>query len=135
MVFIWTASGLNTICGNAMINWNDCTPLTREEFAAFIEAAIPFLKGMENKNNWDFFVNNTSIKWFCERFFMEALKLNGYKDYYKHNQKAKDVLAVYDLLAEEDWSEENKTRRANKESKIWDIVLNKVNKIADEVTI
>lgn len=33
-----------------MINWDDCSPLTREEFDAFISMAIPFLKSMEYKN-------------------------------------------------------------------------------------
>lgn len=40
-----------------MIDWNECTPLTRSEFDDFIGAAIPFLKDMEMKNGWDFFVN------------------------------------------------------------------------------
>ena len=62
-----------------MIDWNDCTPLTREEFDVFIGAAIPFLKSMEMKNGWDFFVNDLSVRWFCERFLIEAFKSQAHE--------------------------------------------------------
>lgn len=74
-----------------MIDWDDCTPLTREEFDSFIGMAIPFLKSMEDKNGWDFFVNDMSIRRFCNRFFIEAFKFNDYEDYQRYNTKVKDI--------------------------------------------
>lgn len=114
-----------------MVDWNDCTPLTREEFDGFISAAIPFLKDMEMKNGWDFFVNDMSICWFCDRFIIEAFEFNNYEDYQEHNTKVKDMYAIRDVLIEADWTEENETLRKNKGSEIWKLVLNKVNSIAD----
>ena len=116
-----------------MIDWNDCTPLTREEFDTFIGAAIPFLKRMEDKNGWDFFVNNDSIGWFCRRFMIEAFYLNDYKDYQKYNTKVKDMLAIYNILAMADWTGEDEILRNDKGTEIWKLVLNKVNTIADTV--
>jgi hypothetical protein len=116
-----------------MIDWNDCTPLTREEFDVFISAAIPFLKRMEDKNGWDFFVNDMSIGHFCERFIIEAFYLNDYENYQKYNAKVKDMLAMYHILIKADWSEENATLRKDKGSEIWRLILNKVNAIADTV--
>lgn len=116
-----------------MIDWNDCTPLTREEFDSFIGAAIPFLKSMEYKNGWDFFVNGFSVGWFCERLLIEAIDLNDYEDYQEHNTKVKDMLAIYLILVSADWTPENETLRNNKGSEIWRLVLDKVNAIADDV--
>ena len=116
-----------------MIDWNDCTPLTREEFDDLIGAAIPFLKDMEMKNGWDFFVNDMSIGQFCERFLIEAINLNDYEDYQKHYPKVKDMLELYWILVKADWTEENETLRKDKGSEIWRLVLNKVNAIADTV--
>lgn len=116
-----------------MIDWNDCTPLTREEFDGFIEAAIPFLKSMEMKNGWDFFVNDLSVRWFCERFLIEAFNLNDYESYQRHYTKVQDMRTIYDLLVKADWSPEDNTLRKNKGSDIWKLVLNKVNDIADIV--
>ena len=116
-----------------MIDWNDCTPLTRSEFDSFISAAIPFLKGMEDKNGWDFFVNDDSIGWFCKRFLIEAFNLNDYTDYQKYNQKVQDMNAIYHILISADWTPENETLRKDKGSEIWRLVLNKVNAIADIV--
>lgn len=116
-----------------MIDWNDYTPLTRGEFDGFIGAAIPFLKSMEDKNGWDFFVNDMSVGHFCERFFLEAIYLNDYEEYQKHNTKVKDMLAMYWILIKADWTKENETLRKNKGSEIWKLVLNKVNSIADTV--
>lgn len=118
-----------------MINWNDCTPLTRQEFDAFINAAIPFLKDMELKNSWDFFVNDIGVEYFCKDLIIEAFSLNDYEDYQKYNPKVKDMLVIYDLLIEADWTVENKTLRDNKNSDIWKLVLNKVNTIADMVFV
>lgn len=116
-----------------MIDWNDCSPLTRKEFDAFINMAIPFLKDMEDKNRWDFFVNDMSIGHFCERFILNAFAHNDYEDYQEHNTKVKDMLAFYHILIESDWTPENETLRKNKGSEIWKLVLNKVNTIADSV--
>lgn len=116
-----------------MIDWNDCTPLTREEFDGFINAAIPFLKRMEDKNGWDFFVNDDSIGWFCERFLIEAFKFNSYEVYQRHYQKVKDMNAICRILIEADWTEEDETLRKDKDSEIWRLVLNKVNSVADAV--
>ncbi len=116
-----------------MIDWNDCTPLTRSEFDTFIGAAIPFLKNMEDKNGWDFFVNDMSIGRFCERFLIEAFGINYYEDYQKHNTKVQDIRIIYSILVEADWTQENETLRQNKGSEIWRLVLNKVNMVADSV--
>ena len=116
-----------------MINWNDWTPLTREEFDSFIEKAIPFLKDMEMKNGWDFFVNDMSIGWFCERFLLEAFEYNEYEEHQKHNQKVKDMLSIYNLLVDGDWTKENETLRANKGTEIWKLILDRVNAVADSV--
>ena len=116
-----------------MIDWNDCTPLTREEFDSFIGAAIPFLKDMEMKNGWDFFVNEMSIGMFCDRFLIEAFELNDYEDYQEHNRKVKDMYTIRDILYDSDWTNENETLRNNKGSEIWKIVLDKVNAVADSV--
>lgn len=119
--------------GKRMIDWNDCTPLTREEFDSFINAAIPFLKRMEDKNGWDFFINDMSIGRFCERFIIEAIRLNDYESYQIHNTKVKDMLAMYRILVEADWTPENEILRNDKGSDIWRLVLDKVCTIADEV--
>lgn len=116
-----------------MIDWNDCTPLTRSEFDSFIGAAIPFLKSMEDKNGWDFFVNDDSVRWFCERFLIEAFKLNEYEDYQRFYPKVQDMRTIYDVLVEGDWSQEDATLRKNKGSEIWKLVLDKVNSVADTV--
>lgn len=116
-----------------MIDWNDCTPLTREEFNDFISPAIPFLKSMEDKNGWDFFVNDDSIRWFCRRFLIEAFNLNDYKDHQRYNQKVKDINAMDRILIEADWTPENETLRKDKGSEIRKLVLNKINAIADSV--
>lgn len=116
-----------------MIDWNDCTPLTRKEFDTFINTAIPFLKDMEDKNGWDFFINDMSIGHFCERFILEAFEHNDYEDYQKYNTKVKDMLTIYHILIEADWTAENETLRNNKGSEIWKLVLNKVNTIADSI--
>lgn len=116
-----------------MIDWNDCTPLTREEFDGFITAAIPFLKRMEDKNGWDFFVNDDSIGWFCQRFLIEAFKLNDYEVYQQYYPKVKDMNAICGILINADWTAENETLRKDKGSEIWRLVLNKVNSVADVV--
>ena len=116
-----------------VIDWNDCTPLTRFEFDAFIGAAIPFLMRMEDKNGWDFFVNDMSIGHFCGRFLIEAFKLNDYEHYQKYNTKVKDMKTICNLLVEADWTAEDETLRNNKGSEIWKLVLNKINAIADTV--
>lgn len=116
-----------------MIDWDDCTPLTRDEFGTFIGAAVPFLKRMEDKNGWDFFVNDDSIGWFCHRFLIEAFKLNEYKDYQRYNIKVRDTNALCCILIGADWTKENETLRKDKGSEIWKLVLNKVNDIADAV--
>lgn len=116
-----------------MIDWNDCTPLTRFEFDTFIGSAIPFLMRMEDKNGWDFFVNDMSIRRFCERFLIEALNRNDYEDYQKHNTKVKAINAICRILVEADWTAEDETLRKDKGSEIWKLVLNKVNAIADTV--
>ena len=116
-----------------MIDWNDCTPLTRQEFDSFINAATPFLENMEIKNGWDFFVNDMSIGWFCERFLMEAFELNDYEDYQRYNTKVKEMRTIYDILVEADWTEENDALRNDHSCKIWKLILNKVNSIANEI--
>ena len=116
-----------------VIDWDDCTPLTREEFDSFISTAIPFIKDMEIKNSWDFFVNDMSIGCFCEGFIIHAFALNDYEDYQKHNTKVKDMLTMQHILVKADWTEEDETLRKNKYSEIWKLVLNKVNAIADSV--
>ena len=116
-----------------MIDWNDCTPLTRDEFSLFISTAVPFLKDMEMKNGWDFFVNDMSVGWFCERFLIEAFYKNDYEDYQRFYPKVQDMRAIYDLLVKADWSQENATLRKHKESEIWKLILDKVNSIADTV--
>lgn len=116
-----------------MIDWSDCTPLTRCEFNEFISAAIPFLKDMEDKNGWDFFVNDMSIGWFCERFLIKAFELNDYADYQRYNTKVQDMRTIYHIVVKADWTPENETLRKYKGSEIWKLVLNKVNTIADAV--
>jgi len=116
-----------------MIDWNDCSPLTRKEFDDFISAAIPFLKNMEMKNGWDFFVNDMSFSWFCKRFLIEAFELNDYEAYQEYNTKVQDMLAIGYILIEADWTEEDETLRNDKGSEIWKLVLNKVNAIADSM--
>jgi len=116
-----------------MINWNDYNPLTREEFDGFIKAAIPYLKDMENKNSWDFFINDMSIKLFCDMLFLEAIDLNDFEDYQEHNPKVKDMYVIYNLCLEADWTTENETFRKNRKPEIWKLVLDKVNQIADSV--
>ena len=116
-----------------MIEWNDRTRLTRSEFDSFINAAVPFLKDMEEDNGWDFFVNDTSVAWFCERFILKAFELNDYEDYQRFYPKVKDMNTIYDLLVNADWSHEDATLRKNKETKIWQLVLNRVNSVADTV--
>lgn len=116
-----------------VIDWNDCTPLTRFEFDAFIGSAIPFLMRMEDKNGWDFFVNDRSIRWFCLRFMDEALELNGYEDYQWYYPKLNDIDTIYRILSEADWTAEDETLRKDKGSEIWKLVLNKINAIADTV--
>ena len=116
-----------------MIDWDDCTPLTREEFDSFISMAIPFLKSMEDKNGWDFFVNDMSIRWFCDRFSFEAFEFNDYEYYQKHNTKVKDMYAILDVLMEADWTPEDEALRKNRGLEIWKLVLDKVNTIVDSV--
>lgn len=116
-----------------MIDWDDCTPLTREEFDSFISMVIPFLKSMEDKNGWDFFVNDMSIRWFCNRFFIEAFEFNDYEDYQKHNTKVKDMYAILDVLMEADWTPEDEALQKDRELEIWKLVLDKVNTIVDSV--
>ena len=116
-----------------MIDWNDCTPLTRKEFDAFINTAIPFLKNMEAKNIWDFIINDMSIGDFCKNFILYAFEHNSYKNYQKYNTKVKDMLTIYHILIEADWTVENETFRNNKDSEIWKLVLNKINTIADNI--
>lgn len=116
-----------------MIDWNDCTPLTKEEFDSFVGAAIPFLKDMEDKNAWDFFVNDISVGLFCKEFLIKAFELDNYKDYQKYNTKVQDMRTIYNILAEADWTPENETLRKYKSSEIWKLVLNKVNVIANTV--
>ena len=116
-----------------MIDWNDCAPLTRQEFDSFIDAAIPFLKGMEEKNSWDFFVNDMSVKWFCERLILDASELDPSEDYQEHNTKVKDMDAIYEILVEADWTKENETLRNDTSCEIWRLVLDKVHAIADSV--
>lgn len=116
-----------------MIDWNDCTPLTRGEFDSFISAAIPFLKNMEMKNGWDFFVNDMSVGWFCERFLIEAFDMNDYEDYQRFYPKVRDMRTIYDLLVKADWSQEDTILREHKGSEIWKLVLDRVNSVADTV--
>jgi hypothetical protein len=116
-----------------MIDWNDCTPLTRKEFDGFINAAIPHLQSMEMKNGWDFFVNDMGHVYFCQDLMWKAFRLNDYENYQVYYQKVQDMLTIYQILVEADWSEEDETLRRDKGSEIWRLVLNKVNAIADEV--
>ena len=116
-----------------MIDWSDCTPLTRKEFDDFIAPAIPFLKQMEYKNGWDFFVNDMSTQWFCQRFILEASELDKHEDYQEHNTKVKDMDAIYFLLMDADWSKEDAALRSDKSLEIWKLVLDKVNAVADNV--
>lgn len=116
-----------------MIDWNDCTPLTRNEFDDLIGAAIPFLKDMEMKNGWDFVVNNISTSWFCERFLIKARDLNDYEDYQKHNTKVQDFRTIYSIIVKSDWTHEDTVLRENLGTEIWKLVLDKVNSIADSV--
>lgn len=116
-----------------MIDWNDCTPLTRDELDDFINAAIPHIANLESKNKWDFFVNDMSISSFCERLFIEAFEINDYEDYQRNYRKVEDIYAIRNILAEEDWEQENKYFRNHKDSEIWKLVLNKVNSIADAI--
>ena len=116
-----------------MIDWNDLTLLTREEFNSFISAAIPFLKRMELKNHWDFSINDDSSQWFCERFLMEAFRLNKYENHQRYNPKVTDMNAIYDILCDSDWTEEDNFIRNNDGVKIWEVVLNKINIVADSV--
>lgn len=116
-----------------MIDWNDCTPLTRGEFDSFISAAVPFLQDMEMKNGWDFFVNDLGHVYFCQDLMCHAFSLNEYKDYQIHYPKVQDMIAIDRILRETDWTEEDSTLRKHKESEIWRLVLNRVNAVADAV--
>ena len=116
-----------------MIDWNDCTPLTREEFDNFIRHAIPRLQDLEMKNGWDFFVNDMGHVYFCQDLLWEAFRLNGYKNYQVYYPKVQDMLTIYQILMEADWEKEDELLRRDKGLEIWRLVLNKVNAIADSV--
>lgn len=118
-----------------MIDWTDCTPLTREEFDDFICAAIPFLKGMEDKNGWDFIINDMRFNQFCDRFLIEAFELNGYyeKNCRWYYPKVQDVETIYRILIEADWTVEDEAFKKDYGICIWEVILNKVNAIADSV--
>ncbi len=116
-----------------MIDWNDCTPLTREEFDTLIGPAIPHLQDMEWKNDWDFFVNDISIAWFCSDFLNRAIELNDYLEYQKYNTKVQDVSTMCQLLATADWSEEEAALREHRAPAIWEMILSKVKLVADAV--
>ena len=118
---------------DTMIQWNDCTPLTREEFDDFINTAVPFLQGMEDKNGWDFIINDMRFSWFCERFLLEAFKLNNYERYQHHCPKVQDMHTICGIIVEANWTEEDEAFKNDHGICIWKTILSKVNDIANSV--
>ena len=116
-----------------MIDWDKCEPLIRKEFDHFIGVATPFLKDMECKNTWDFYINDMSLDDFCRMFIWKAWEMSDLKECQEYNPKVTDLHTVCDIISEYDWKEDNGFFRQNKNEKIWEIILLKVNEIADSV--
>lgn len=118
-----------------IINWNDYSPLTKDEWLEFVEKSIYFLKKRENKNDWDFFINNFSFSMFCDMSFCESYDIIRPKIWQDNCTKAKDLKAIWDLIIESDWTkEENKYKKDNDRSlMIYDLISKKIYNITEEI--
>lgn len=117
-----------------MIDWDDCTSLTKEEFLEFINLGIP---KMEEKHDWDFQINGFSIKDFCFDLFCYSYETNGWPESYKDDYpKVKDLRAIRQIATEYySWRKENFTYYNDKtrSTKIYELILSKLYAMAEEI--
>lgn len=119
-----------------MINWSDCSPLTKEEWLDFIKLGIPKLKDLEEKNRWDFFINDLNISTFCDDYFGYCYAINGYPEFWQDNYpKVKDLAAACSIIVNSDWRQENSICYLDKTNtiKIYELILNKVYTITEQL--
>lgn len=117
-----------------MIDWNDCTPLTKEEWIEFINFGIPELKEMEYKNSWDFYINDYGFNFFCNDLLCYAYKIDSPKEWQLEYQKTIDLKKLWRMVEGLDWTKEEKKYRSNKEGKfkIHELIINRLYQFADE---
>lgn len=118
-----------------MVDWNDWSPLTKEEWIDFVKLGIPEFKEMEHKNSWDFYINDFSFSLLCNNFLCYAYDKNAPEDWQDNFQKVKDLMTIWELIDNIDWSEEERKYREDetKRVKIYELIIQKVFDITDEI--
>lgn len=120
-----------------MINWSDCSPLTKDEWLDFLNLGIPHLKEMESKNDWDFHINDFSFTILCNNFLCHAYHSNLPKEWEERLPKAKDLMTIWDLIDEIDWSQEEHRYKYQKENNenltIYGLILGKIYKLTENL--
>lgn len=119
-----------------MINWSDCSPLTKEEWLNFIKLGIPKLKDMEEKNRWDFFINDVSIKDFCNAYLNYCYAVNGYPETWQNDYpKVRDLKTACSIIINSDWRKEYSTCYLDETNtiKIYELILNKIYTITEQL--
>lgn len=121
-----------------MLDILECKRLTKKELKEFINLGLPYLKEMEPKNNWDFFVNDLPFKIYCNILFYKSVELSNHKDifYDKHSNypKINDIHIFWDMVTIDDFFIEEETRLRNQECiTIWELIYNKLNNYIEEL--
>ena len=117
-----------------MINWNSCAPLTKAEWLDFLALGVPYLKDMESKNDWDFFINDFSFGMICNMFLCHAYSIDSPEDWQNNFTKAQDLEATCKIIDEIDWSQEEKNRNdKTNQLMIYDLILKKVYKVTNKI--
>lgn len=114
-----------------MLNVLECKNLTKEELIEFINLGLPYLKDMELKNNWDFFVNEIGFTSFCEELFQYAIKVlkqeELFFDKYCSYPKVNEINDFFDIVEEKEFFKEEEKRIKQKEDiTIWELIYNKL---------
>lgn len=117
-----------------MINWNDCSPLTKDEWLDFVALGIPQFKNRESKNSWDILINGFTMDMICHELFCLSYAINPPEEWQRPFQKVKEMNEIWDYITEIiDWSDEDKEYAADHNLCIADLVINKVNEITNQL--
>lgn len=114
-----------------MLNVLECKNLTKEELIEFINLGLPYLKDMELKNNWDFFINEIRLNTFCDEIFQYAIKTLKQEElfYDKHSNypKINEINDFFDIVEDKEFFKEEEKRIKQKEDiTIWELIYNKL---------
>lgn len=111
-----------------MIDWNNYTNLTKEEWLDFLKSGFPYLVEMENKNRWDFYINDFNFNIFCNDFLCDAYNLNPPKEWQDTFPKVCDLMTLCNLINEIDWSKEEQKYRNDNNDKltIYHLIFSKI---------